>query len=131
MKVTKKEDSARKVCFARAGQVIQLLDAMLRPVGPYYLVYRLGKAKMQPSAAVASNGLYSTDDAHGLIDLATGIVADMPHLSSRMMVIHDAELVVKPVPTLLTGSRATLWHEGTQKLYEAEIVGPAIVDPNF
>lgn len=96
MKVYEKRDTP-KLCFAQAGQVIRMLNEELEPAGPYYLVVRLPEApKRGVQQKFDSNGLYSDPDQHGLVDLATGTLCTMPHLSKRMVRVNDAALVIDP-----------------------------------
>lgn len=72
-----------KVCFAKPGDVIELPDAF----GTLFLVccYDLGR----PRNPVASNGLYSDENPHFLVDLINGQARPMPHLSSRARIVRN------------------------------------------
>jgi hypothetical protein len=72
-----------KVCFARAGDVLELPEEP----GELQLVccFDMGK----PYKPLASNGLYSNENPHFLVNLKTGMAQPMPHLSSRAKPVRD------------------------------------------
>ena len=100
MKVT--DMRSPKVCFVKAGQVVQLINPDTHlPDGPFYLVTVLpvtGKESREVEHAFKSNGLYSDPRTHLLVNLETGLLCPMPHLSSRVDIIYDAALVLKDRP---------------------------------
>lgn len=87
-----------KVCFAEAGQIIQLpnKDTGL-PEGPFYLVTVIQKGKDSAMHVMKSNGLYSNPNDHLLVDIETGVLRVLPHLSSRMDVVGSATMIIGPV----------------------------------
>ena len=96
MKIT--DTRSPKACFMEAGQVVQLITSnTFIPEGPFYLVVRVpdGKKAQLVEAALKSNGLYSDPRTYLLVNLETGELRTLPHLSSRVDIIDHAELVLK------------------------------------
>ena len=79
-------DNPPKVCFAKAGDVIELPDEP----GTRYLVCRYDIGR--PNPALASNGLYSNENPHFLVELVTGQARSMPHLSSLARIVKDVAI---------------------------------------
>jgi hypothetical protein len=84
-----------KLCFAKAGDAVQLPDESGTPSGPVFLVCTIPDQvaktlKMKVPVGQMSNGLYSDDRPFWLVNLETGECRDMPHLSSRCAILRDA-----------------------------------------
>ncbi|BCG50242.1 hypothetical protein [Ralstonia phage RP13] len=86
-----------KICFASAGDVVQLPDNATGEIKPeFYLVCRLPSTRSTKNleAAIQSNGLYSHPAQHFLVNIDTGEAVAMPHLSSRARIMHDPTKVL-------------------------------------
>lgn len=94
MKVTSHTET--KLCHARPGDVVQLLDANLEPLPGIYVVsiFWTDDQKKPSKPGRALNGLYSVDDPLFLVNAETGEARMMPHLSSRVVIIRDAQLLL-------------------------------------
>jgi hypothetical protein len=95
-----------KICHARPGDVVRLGDTS--PSGfaqtpvpngegepQLYMVCRfdIGKAKLRD----CSSGLYTEENPLFLVSLTTGEARPMPHLSSRVEIVRDVQVVEGPV----------------------------------
>jgi hypothetical protein len=80
MKIYLEAPQHPKVCFRKPGDVIEI-------GGTLFLVcrYDLGR----PNNPLASNGLYSNENPHFLVDLVTGQARPMLHLSARVRHVTD------------------------------------------
>lgn len=81
-----------KTCFARAGEIICLVDEKGNVIDDPFLVCVLTLDSIAPKKIVASNGLYSAEEDYYLVNLRTGLPRKMPHLSSRINILRDAFL---------------------------------------
>ena len=80
-------DKDPKLCFAKPGDVVSI-------DGAFYLLCVTNNGK-RPAPAQASNGLYSDERDLFLVDFATGNRHPLPHLSTRVEIHRNAELLVK------------------------------------
>ena len=69
-----------KICFAHPGDVLEI-------DGSLFLVCRYDIGK--PNNQLTSNGLYSNENPHFLVDLESGQARPMPHLSTRARPVWD------------------------------------------
>lgn len=81
-----------KLCHARPGGIISLPGENGEPTEELYLVCAYANGKRAGRAGMM-HGLY--DDARPLflVNLANGEAIPMPHLSSRVEIVHDAALI--------------------------------------
>ena len=89
-------DDQRKVCWAKAGDVIQLVKDG-EPQPGYWLVSKIPNAQRQAqivSRAIESNGLYSAKEDFFMTNLESGEIHPLPHLSSKCFFRRDATLVL-------------------------------------
>lgn len=100
-----------KLCHARPGDVIRMGDTTVsgHPTGEgesqLYLVCRhdVGKQKMRE----VSHGLYDESNPIFLVNLTTGEARPMPHLSSRVEIVRDVQVVEGEVDPVKLESEAT------------------------
>lgn len=87
--------SHRKVCAARPGQIVQILTN-LAAQPDIYMVVRMpneARAAQNVTTAISSHGLNSDHQDHFLINLQTGDLLHMPHLSLRCIVRGKGQIV--------------------------------------
>ena len=88
-----------KVCHAKPGDIIQLLEDDGEPGKGLYMVciyWREGQKKSRKPLN-GLNGLYNIEQPLFLVNIETGEAKNMIHLSERASIINDAELVVPGV----------------------------------
>lgn len=89
MKLRTEESTFTKLCHARPGDVVQLVDSACfsNPAKAYLVVM----ASEHIPASWGSNGLYSVERV-ALIDVETGTPIPVPSLSSRVVIYRHAEV---------------------------------------
>lgn len=88
-----------KLCHARPGDVVQLVDQAGEVQPPVYVVAVVDTTGARPMRAHMSHGLYDEVRPLFLVDVETGVTREMPHLSSRAKIHHGAEMhFVQEVP---------------------------------
>lgn len=97
MKVEVQIGPYTKLCHARPGDVVQLLDADLVPVVGYFLlVFR--DTPRAPRLAAKPNqpeGLYADGRELWLVNVESGAFVPPPSFSSRCRIFRDATLQLK------------------------------------
>lgn len=89
MKLRTEEREFTKLCHARPGDVVQLVDSMC--VGDPTKAYLVVMANDHIPSSWGSNGLYSAERVV-LIDVEAGTPIRVPHLSSRVVIYRNAEV---------------------------------------
>lgn len=89
MKLKIEERNFLKLCHARPGDVVQLVDSMC--VGDPTKAFLVVMANEHIPKSWGSNGLYSSE-RFALIDVETGTPIPVPHLSSRVVIYRHAEV---------------------------------------
>lgn len=79
-----------KLCHAEIGGLVQLLDDNFNPLPDMYLVCSCNGAVVHKKFEMY--GLYSQKEPLFLVNIRTGEAQKMPHLSSRVVILNDAEL---------------------------------------
>lgn len=85
-----------KLCHARVGQCVRIYDTMTPQGSELFLVCADTTHRVvRPSRLDRQGlGLYSETRPLFLVSLASGEAAPMPHLSSRVEIVHDAQVYV-------------------------------------
>lgn len=83
-----------KLCFAKPGSVVQLLDEDQAPTGDFYLVTVVDIKGKRAGRNFVPHGLYDEERPLFLVSLETGQAIPMPHLSSRVEIVREAKLVI-------------------------------------
>lgn len=76
-----------KLCFAKPGDVISIDNEI-------FMVCVMNIKAARAAPLLASNGLYSEERPLFLVNVASGVAVQMPHLSSRVEILHDATIVI-------------------------------------
>jgi len=94
-----------KLCHAEIGGLVQLLDDNFNPLPDMYLVCSCNGAVVHKKFEMY--GLYSQKEPLFLVNIRTGEAQKMPHLSSRVVILSDAELhlVDKPKKTTMSADQ--------------------------
>jgi hypothetical protein len=84
-----------KMCWAKPGDVVRLIGADLQVDPAMYLVCAVGDGIKGKRAAreLASNGMYDDQRPLFLVNIETGILMNMTHLSGRVDIIRDVAVV--------------------------------------
>lgn len=87
-----------KLCWAMPGSVIRVVadDGSLQK--PVYMVIVHPEAGKRAARITAPAGLYDDERCLAMVDLETGIVHKLPHLSSRVHIAHKASVYVGKDP---------------------------------
>lgn len=93
MRVIADQDSATKLCHAKPGDAVRIIDKNGNRSAEVYLVAFMEKKGCSAARECASNGLYSDDRPLFLVDTGTGQAVTMPHLSSRVLILRAAAIV--------------------------------------
>lgn len=89
MKLRTEEREFTKLCHARPGDVVQLIDSMC--VGDPTKAYLVVMADHHIPSSWGNNGLYSAEHV-ALIDVETGTPIRVPNLSSPCVIYRHAEV---------------------------------------
>lgn len=84
-----------KLCSAKPGSVIQLLNEDQVPAGDFYLVSVMDVKGKRAARELATQGLYDDERPLFLVSLSNGQAIAMPHLSSRVDIVRGAKMVIK------------------------------------
>lgn len=99
--------SFRKLCHAKVGDQIRLLDAETGAVLPeVFVVIALAQSGRRPARKGMMQGLYDEQRELWLVSLETGEARKMPHLSSRVDILHEDARVALGLPPVLTPQKA-------------------------
>lgn len=90
MRINRSENRP-KVCHAKPGNIIQLQDKHLELLPECYIVCI--KGKFDRKICDNSSGLFNEKQPLCLCNLETGQLVEMPHLSTRVKFLYNAELV--------------------------------------
>lgn len=93
MKVIPAQDGATKLCHAKPGDAVRLIDKDGNRSTEVYLVAFMEKKGCLAARDCASNGLYSDDRPLFVVNIETGESKSMPHLSSRVIILRGAAVV--------------------------------------
>lgn len=101
----------RKLCHAKPGDQIRLLDTETGDVMPEVFVVVAIKAPGRRAARKGmSQGLYDEQRELLLVSLMSGEARKMPHLSSRVDILHeDARITLGLPPVLVPSASADRW----------------------
>ncbi len=86
------EGDFTKLCHAKPGQAVTLVTALMERDRHAYLVCVVPDKNKHAARDTVSNGLYDDERKLFLVNLETGELRDMPHLSSRVIIWDDAAL---------------------------------------
>lgn len=93
MKINHIEHNFTKLCHAKPGDLVQLVDSMLGlTTKPILLIAKAGTG--EPAKGREPQGLYADGRDLLLVDLETGLASALPHLSSRVLIYRNAEVNV-------------------------------------
>ena len=94
--------SFRKLCHAKVGDQIRLPDAETGAVLPeVFVVIALAQSGRRPARKGMTQGLYDEQRELWLVSLETGEARKMPHLSSRVDILHEDARVALGLPPVL------------------------------
>lgn len=104
------DTSKPKLCHAMPGDCVQLLAENAEILPQLYMVcVNPLNPQNRPAPKFAMNGLYSDERPLFLVNMETGQAAKMPHLSERVIIVRDAELVVPRAPCRTPESACCVW----------------------
>ena len=92
MKVASMPMDVIKLCHATVGSVVQLVSEMLMLDDGPFLVCAIPEKGKRGSRARMTQGLYDDERSLFLVSMKTGLLKDMPHLSSRVIIFSEAEV---------------------------------------
>lgn len=92
MKFSMPSQSHTKLCHAKPGMVVMLVDSTLQLEQEPYLVCVIADEKRRAARAAVSHGLYDDERRLFLVSLVTGQMREMPSLSSRVIMFPQADL---------------------------------------
>lgn len=96
MKFSMNSQSYTKLCHAKPGTVVMLVDSKMQLDQEPHLVCVIADEKKRAARANMSHGLYDEERRLFLVSLSTGQMKDMPNLSSRVIMFPDADLQLGP-----------------------------------
>jgi hypothetical protein len=92
MKVLTEESDFTKLCHAVPGDVIKLVDSNMLSDGQTFLVCVIKDPSKRAARPNMSHGLYDDQRCMFLVNIETGEMRDMAHLSSRVLIFRKAEV---------------------------------------
>lgn len=92
MNVINRKETTVKTCFLKAGDTVMICDKNGFFMDDPHLVCCIDAANKKAAPEFSSNGLYSDERAFYLVRLKNGAIVPMPHLSSFICKVNDAEL---------------------------------------
>lgn len=96
MKFSMPSQSYTKLCHAKPGMVVMLVDSKMQLDQEPYLVCVIADEKKRSARIGMSHGLYDDERRLFLVSLSTGQMKEMPNLSSRVIMFPDADLELGP-----------------------------------
>lgn len=92
MKFSLPPQSYTKLCHAKPGMVVMLVDSQMQLDQEPYLVCAVADKHKRAARVNAPHGLYDDERQLFLVSLSTGQTKDMPNLSSRAIMFPEANL---------------------------------------
>lgn len=87
--------SMPKLCHARPGDAIRLLDEDGNPTEQVFIVCVVNQKGKRHMRTNVPHGLYDEERPLFIVDLATGQATSMPHLSSRVEILRNATVTIE------------------------------------
>jgi len=83
-----------KLCHANLGDLVQLCNEPGELQPEHYMVCAFSAPNMRPARVNMMHGLYDDERPLFLVNVVTGEARKMVHLSERVKIIRDAEIVI-------------------------------------
>ncbi len=94
MKIAGTPKAVIKLCHAAVGSVIRLVSDKLEVDDERFLVCAVPEAGKRAARPRMTQGLYDDERCLFLVSLTTGLMKNRPHLSSRVIIYSEAEVLL-------------------------------------
>jgi hypothetical protein len=94
MKIAGNPKAVIKLCHAAVGSVVRLVSAKLEVDDEPFLVCAVPDVEKRAARARMTQGLYDDQRCLFLVSLTTGLMKERPHLSSRVIIYSEAEVLL-------------------------------------